>query len=208
MVNINPAQFTQNSLPRRNQSTSAERTLGVVWQDNPAPNRAPPAMPQPAPRKKDTRTAPKEIDIISPQQRITRQRKDVQLNLWVRPGVKTELQRVAKREGLSVSAAGEALLEQALQQDIHTQHGALLETILDRAVGKHLRGYSDRNASLQARNLVKTELVLGIVTNILGRQSGMDEHIMREILNDADEAARASITRITPKQKTLIDAEK
>ena len=71
-----------------------------------------------------------------------------------------------------------------------------------------MRGYSDRNAALQVRTLIKTELILGIVTNILGRQSGMDENILREIMNDADEAARASITRITTKQKNIVDAEK
>jgi hypothetical protein len=71
-----------------------------------------------------------------------------------------------------------------------------------------MRTYSDRNAALQARNLVKTELVLGIVTNILARQPGMTQQTMQDILNDADDAARASITRITPKQKTIITAEK
>src|ERR687891_1702374 len=40
----------------------------------------------------------------------------VHLDLWVSPIVKAELQRIAEREGVSVSHAGAALLEQALQQ--------------------------------------------------------------------------------------------
>src|SRR5205823_5342581 len=124
---------------------------------------------QPAPRKKVMRTAPKAVYTQSPQQRMRRQRKDVQLNLWVRPGVKAELQRVAKREGLSVSAAGEALLENALHQDIHTQHGALLDTIIDTAIGKHMRAYSNRLAVLLVRSLFASEQTRSFAVNILGR---------------------------------------
>ena len=177
-------------------------------QDNPAPPPAPSGTPQPAPHKNSTRTAPKNAQIPPTRQKKTRLGKDVQLNLWVRPVVKAELERVAKREGLSVSSAGEALLEKALQQDMYTQHGALLETILDRAVGRHMRTYSDRNAGLQARNLQKTELVFSLVTNILGRMPGMDEETITKILRDADDAANASITRTTLKQRNIVEAEK
>src|SRR5437016_14473003 len=121
---MNATHFEQSILPAQAEPTTAQRPRRGVGQDNPAHPSAPLPTLQPAPRKKVMRTAPKAVYTQSPQQRMRRQRKDVQLNLWVRPGVKAELQRVAKREGLSVSAAGEALLENALHQDIHTQHGA------------------------------------------------------------------------------------
>lgn len=208
MPNTAHTQLPQNSVQRRLLQPPLVTTVRGVRQDNPAPDPAPLATPQPAPREKDTRTAPKEPDTKSTHQEKTRLGKDVQLNLWVRPVVKAELERVAKREGLSVSATGEAFLEKALQQDIYTQHGALLETILDRAVGRHMRFYSDRNAGLQARTIQKTEMIFQIVTNMLAKMPGMDERHMERILNDADDAARGSIKRMTPKDKQTVAQEK
>src|SRR5436309_1974363 len=139
MVNTAHTHFTDNGVPRRYSAANVLTTVRGVRQDNPAQPPAPSGTPQPAPRKKDARTTPKDVHIHTPHQTKPYLGKDVQLNLWVRPVVKAELERVAKREGVSVSSAGEALLENALQQDIYTQHGALLEIILDRAVGKHMR---------------------------------------------------------------------
>src|SRR6266571_5600298 len=136
----------------------------------------------------------------------SRQTRHTTLHLKLR--VRAELERKAKEQNLTISATGAALVEWALQQSISAQQGALLETIIDTSIGKHMRAYSDRNAALQVRTLIKTELILGIVTNILGREPGMDENILREIMNDADEAARASITRTTQQQKNIVATEK
>ncbi len=208
MPNTQPTQFRENSVPRHDRRSNGQRTLRSGRQDNPAHLPAPPGTPQPAPPKNTTRTAPKAAHTTTTHRTKNRLGKDVQLNLWVRPVVKAELERVAKREGVSVSAAGEAFLEKALQENIYTQHKTLLETILDKAVGRHMRTYSDRNAALQARNLQKTELVFSLVTNILGRMPGMDEETITKILGDADDSANASITRTTLKQKKVVEAEK
>jgi hypothetical protein len=208
MVNTARIQSNHISVKRRLQQPQQVTPLRSVRPDNPTQSPAPPATPQPAPPKNTVRTTPKKTHRQPLHKKKTYIGKDVQLNLWVRPVVKSELERVAKREGLSVSSAGEALLEKALQQDMYTQHQVLLETILDRAIGRHLRVYSDRNASLQARTLKKVEFLIGLTTNILGRQQGIDEAHMERILNDADDAARASITRTTPSEKKVIADEK
>src|SRR5579859_5799980 len=108
------AQNTINSQRRRLATGEVVTTLRSVRQDNPAQTTAPSAIPQPAPKEKYTRTTPKATGTKSTQQKNSARGKDVQLNLWVRPVVKAELERVAKREGLSISAAGEAFLEKAL----------------------------------------------------------------------------------------------
>jgi len=208
MVNTVHTQFTGISLPRRDQHPDAVTHAQRGRQDNPAQSPAPSRTPQPAPPKNGIRTAPKKGDTNSTHPKTNRLGKDVQLNLWVRPVVKAELERVATREGLSVSATGEAFLEKALQQDLYTQQSALLETILDRAIGRHMRMYSDRNASLQARNIQKTELIFQIVTQILSKMPGMDGKKLEAFMEQADELARASITRITATDKKAIDTEK
>lgn len=122
--------------------------------------------------------------------------------------VRAELERKAKEEGLSVSATGAAILEWFFEQSISTQHAATLETAIATSIGKHMRAYSNRLAVLSVRNLVTTDMILDIATNILGREPGMDEKTLQHILSTAQDKARARITRITPQLKTMIEAVK
>lgn len=206
MPNIQPTQFSENSVPRHDRRSNGQRTLRSGRQDNPAHLPAPPGTLQPAPPKNTTRTAPKRACTTTTHQKKNRRGKDVQLNLWVRPVVKAELERVAKREGVSVSAAGEALLENALQQTISTQYAALLEPIINKAIGKHMRSYSNRLAVLLVRSLFASEQARSYAINILGRLPGMTDTDLNDIKHGANNTARANITRVTPQMKTLLDA--
>jgi hypothetical protein len=85
------------------------------------------------------------------QNRPTAKRKTVHLTLWVKPVVKAELQRIAEREGVSVSATGGAFLEQALQQHVDMHYSALLHPIIEQAIAKQMRSYSSRIAMLLVR---------------------------------------------------------
>jgi len=208
MTYIIPTQLSQNSLPRRLQQPERVNAAAAGRQDNPAPQRERTASPQPESLKKDLRAHQIETKYTRSQKRSRPKRKTVQVILWVKPGVKAELQRIAEQEGLSVSATGAAYLESALQQNLHTQHAALIDPIIEKAIGKHMRAYSNRLAVLLVRDLVTTEMIYDIATNILGRQTGMDEKTLQHILSSAQDKARAKITRITPQMKTLIDAVK
>ncbi len=198
------AQNILNGQWRRTIPAKLVTPLRSVRQDNPATTSAPSGTLQPAPREKESRTAPKKANTKRTQPKGIALGKDVQLNLWVRPVVKAELERVAKREGVSVSSAGEAFLEKALHQDIYTQHGALLETILDKAVGKHMRSYSNRLAILLVRSVFAGEQTRAIVTNILGRQQGVNQSVLESILDGSSDTAKRNITRLTPQLATLI----
>jgi len=120
--------------------------------------------------------------------------------------VKAEVARIAEAEGLSVSSVGSAFLEKAVQEDLHTQHGALLETIIEKAIRKHLRSYSNRIAILLVRALFASEQTRSIVTNILNRQPGVTQPVLENILNGSSNAAKRNITRVTPQLKELIEA--
>jgi len=140
------------------------------------------------------------------QNKPTANRKTVHLTLWVKPVVKSELERIAEREGVSVSRAGGALLEQALQQHVDMQYSALLQPIIEQAIAKQIRSYSSRIAMLLVRVAFASEQTRGIVTNILGRQPGVTPDILTTILDGSSNTAKGNITRKTPQLTELMDA--
>jgi hypothetical protein len=131
-------------------------------------------------------------------------RKTVHLVLWVNPIVKAELQRIATQEGLSMSRAGSALLSRALQQTIDMQYNALLTPVIETAIKKEIRSYSNRIATLLARTLFASKQTRSLTTNILGRQPGITEALLKHILAMSQKAAKGNLTRKTPPE--LIEA--
>jgi hypothetical protein len=125
-------------------------------------------------------------------------RKTVHLVLWVKPIVKAELQRIAEQEGLSLSRAGGALLSRALQQNLDMQYNALLTPVIETAIKKEIHSYSNRIATLLARTLFASEQTRSLTTNILGRQPGITEDLLKTILAMSQKAAKGNLTRKAP----------
>ena len=133
-MNTAHTQSEQSVFERQQHTPSGQQPRSGVWQDTPPPRAARRASPQPAPRKKTMRPQQMNSNLSRSQNRSTAKRKTVHLTLWVKPVVKAELERIAEREGVSVSKAGGALLEQALQAHIDMQYGALLQPIIEQAI--------------------------------------------------------------------------
>jgi hypothetical protein len=130
----------------------------------------------------------------------------VHLDLWVKPIVKAALQRMAQQEGLSMSNAGAAFLERALQQNIDMQYHALLAPVIETVIDKRMRARDARLAWLLVRIAFAAEQTRVIDTNILGRQQGMTEEKLKTILAMSQRAAKSNITRTSPELKELADA--
>jgi hypothetical protein len=128
----------------------------------------------------------------------------VHLDLWVNPIVKAELQRIAEQEGLSMSATGAALLEAAIRQKLHIQHGVLLQPIIKTAIHEAMQGISNRLAFLLARTAFSSEQTRAIATNILGRQDDMTEEKLKNILAMTKRTAKGNLTRRNPELEELI----
>jgi hypothetical protein len=107
---------------------------------------------------------------------------------------------------LSVSAAGAAFLRKALQQDIDLEYSALLEPIIEKAIARQMRGISTRLSWLLVRVAFDAGQTRSIATNILGRQAGMNQDLLKTILAESGKAAKANITRRTPQITDLISA--
>jgi hypothetical protein len=127
-----------------------------------------------------------------------------EVTLWVHPFVKTELKRLAELDGLSVSKTGATLLEDALHQKIHLRQAILFEPMIERAIAKQMQGMSNRLAWLLVRIAFDVGKIRGVTTNILGRQQGVNEDILKTILQESSKAAKMSITRQTPQLTELM----
>ena len=206
MVNTAHTQSEQSVFERQQHTTHGQQPQSGVWQDNPTPRPARTASPQPAPHKKAMRPQQMNSKTHRSQNRSTAKRKTVHLTLWVKPVVKAELERIAEQEGVSVSKAGGALLEQAIQQNVDMQYSALLQPIIEQAIAKQMRSYSSRIAMLLVRVAFASEQSRGIVTNILGRQPGVTPDVLTTILDGSSKTAKGNITRKTPQLTELMDA--
>ncbi len=136
----------------------------------------------------------------------SRKRQTVQVSSWVKPPVKAELQRIAATEGLSVSQTCATLLEEAIRQKLHIQHAVLLQPIIEQAIRTQMRSISTRLAWLLVRVAYDAGQIRGVVTNILGRQSGMTPELLKDILDGSSKTAKGNITRRTPQLVELIEA--
>src|SRR5437016_3183246 len=133
-----------NSLQNQANPTKNKKAHGDVGQDKRAFTRARIRSGQPARSDIPMRAQPLTTNTPRSQNAHTPKRRTVQLTLWTNPIVKAEIQRIAKREGLSVSAVGAAFLEKALQQTIDLEYGALLRPIIESAIKDNLESMSTR----------------------------------------------------------------
>src|SRR5689334_18016860 len=142
MTNTVHTQSSHNVFERQSHTANGQQPRSGVGQDNPTTPRDRTASHQPASPQELIRPPlyPKRKDIPRPGR--PRKGKTHPTTLHLSPRVKAELERRAQAEGLSVSATGAALLEYAIRQDIQTQQSALLDTIIEKAIAKHMRSYS------------------------------------------------------------------
>ncbi len=204
MRNNIPKDSSHNVFQYRSHSSKLKRPLGGVRQDKRAESGARVASKQLGAVKEVQRAEHLYSFESHLQNKNEHKNKLIKLDLWVKPIVKAELQRIAKREGLSVSAAGAAIFEKALQQNIDMQYGALLEPIIKQEIRQQMRAYSSRIALLLVRVAFASEQTRNIVTNILARQPGVKPDILDHILDSSSDAAKSKITAKTPQLESII----
>ena len=206
MVNTKPTRQYQNVFSRPSSQPDVQQPRSGVGPDNPAPRSERIASHQPEPPENVPRAQQKRTKIPRSQNTSTPKRKRVQLILWVKPGVKREVERIAETEGVSVSATGAAFLEHMLQQNLHQQHQALLDPIIEKAIRKQFQSYSSRIALLLVRVAFAAEHTRELLRTQLRRQPGMTPERFNRILDDTQNAAKGKITYQSPQLASIIDA--
>lgn len=131
-------------------------------------------------------------------------RQTVQYAIWVKPSVKAEFQRLADAEGLTLSHTGSAALEEWLARRSHLQHRGIFQPMIERAIAREMRTYSNRITKLLVRSMFASEQTRALATNILGRQPGVSQAVLEHILDGTSDTAKRNITRVTPQLAALV----
>jgi hypothetical protein len=204
MASNGKPQFLQPIFSLQSNGAAGDAVNASVRQDKARISSARIGTNQPAPETKSTRAHQVNSHSTRFKLPIVHKSRTEKLTAWVNPLVKAELARRAAQEGVSLSAATAAFLEQALQNQVDLQYSALLEPIITSAIRKELRGMSNRFAWLLARNVFASEQTRSLVTNILGRQPGITKEKLQTILAMSQQAAKGNLTRRNPELEELI----
>jgi len=205
MKNTVHTQSERSVFERQSYSSNGQQPRSGVGQDNPAHPPAPSATLEPAPLQKYKSAERLNSKTSRSQNKRNYRKSTVKVTSWVKPVIKQEIEQLAKSEGLSISAMSASLLEKALQQSLYIRYAALIDPIIEKAIGKHMRSYSTRIAVLLVRSLFTSEQTRSLTTNVLGRQQGITPKELNEILDGSSRAAKRNITHITPQLTALIE---
>src|SRR4051795_2787528 len=198
MTNTLKHRIIRKIFPQQQKTTTAKATDAGVGQDKGAAQDARLSSQQASRTTRTQRAQPTTENIPRSPIINTARRKREKLTLWVNPVVKSELQRRAERNRLSLSSTGGALLEKSLQQSIDMEYGALLEPIIRQEIGRQMRSFSSRIALLLVRVAFAAEQTRNLVTNILARQPGVEPDVLNTLLDQSANAAKRKITAKTP----------
>jgi hypothetical protein len=199
-------QSSHNVFLQRQQSLNQQQAHRGVRQDKRAFASARTAARQAAPDTKGIRAQQVKQKRVRSHINFTLHQKAVKVTAWVKPGVKAELERLAKQEGLSVSATSAALLEEAVRQKLHVQHAVLLQPLIEQAIRQQMKGISTKLAWLLVRVAFDAGQTRSLVTNILSRQPGMTEPMLKNLMINSSKTAKGNITRKTPQLTDLMEA--
>jgi hypothetical protein len=204
MANTSRPQIHYPVFQHQDNPENTQSAQGKVRQDKRATVSARSASPQPARFSLPLRAKPEKTPPPRAQNAPVHQKRTVQLTLWVSPIEKTEIQRRAAREHLSVSSVGAALLRKGLQTDLDLHYGALLEPVFTALFDRRMSARDNRLALLLVRIAFAVEQTRSLTTNILGRQPGIKPDVLNTILDRSAEDAKRKITRRSPQLAELI----
>ena len=191
--------FTNQANPTKNKEAH-----GDVRQDKRAKTSARTATAQPARSHIPMRAEQLNTKTSRSQNTPIVSRRKEKLTLWVDPIDKAEVQRRAKRESLSDSEAGAALLKKGIQVDLDISYGALLTPVFENTLKRYMSARDNRMASLLVRACIAIEQTRSISVNTLGRQPKVKPGVLNEILDRSLEDAKKKITNRSPELKELI----
>jgi hypothetical protein len=195
-----------NSVKRRLQHSQRETPVRGVVQDKPRATSAPPASRQPAPLKKETRTAPigdkNNSFTNSPRKRSTSRQKE-KLYIWVEAYEKKELERIAESEGLSLSSAGRGMIIDGIRQRLRIEREVFSQPVLERTIRSELRRSFSRMIIFQARIAMTLDVIKGLIKWLCRRIAGATKEQVDAVEERSRTDARINLQSKSPQLERI-----
>jgi hypothetical protein len=138
----------------------------------------------------------------------TRRVKLVHTTSHMNPLVRAELERVAEREGLSLSQVVAIACEEWTHQKLHTQHEALLYPIIRKIIREELQSFGNRIVFFLMKIAFPAEQARILTTNVLKwvcKLAGLDLKAYYKMVDDSSDLAKKNIIAKSPQTKALMD---
>jgi hypothetical protein len=130
------------------------------------------------------------------------------MTLWVKPGVKTALARIAHDDNVSVSEASATGLEVFARAKIHDQEETLFEPRMQAMMRREIRSSDNRHVPFEIKNAIASEQTRILTADLYKRvllKEGLPLKEINKKLDAAYHLARANVLNTkTPKFKNLL----
>jgi hypothetical protein len=188
-----------------------KRPRGGGWQDKAVREDGPEASSQPGPDTIVARSSVSDTESARSQNDSDAKECLVKGAVWMRPGVKSAMQRLATGAKLSFSATCAIGLEVYARSKIHDQEETLFEPRMQAMIRREIRTSDKRHLYFEMCNAVAAEQTRILTTDLYKRQLLKEGISLKEINKKLDNAytmARTNILRKakTPQLKNLFDA--
>jgi hypothetical protein len=186
-----------------------QRPLRGVGQDKGASDAAPESTTQPAPVTEVVRSSLNDTSAARGQNHLSVKERKVRGSIWMRPGVKSALQRLADQDNLSFSEMCGTALEVFARWKIHKQEEALFEPRFRKIAREENRSLGNRLVFFEMRNAIAAEQTRILTTDLYKRQlqkEGISQAKIDEKVDQAYTLARSNVLKKTPQLTALLDA--
>jgi hypothetical protein len=190
-------------------SVDGERAAKPRWQDKAVLADGSPASSQPAPVTEVVRSAVANTSGVRSENPDDVSERKEHASIWMKPGVKSTMLRLAKQHGDSFSGACADALEVFARAKIHDQEEALFEPRMRTMIRQEIRASDNRHIYFEMRNAIAAEQTRIMTTDLYKRQlqkEGMTFKHINKKLDDIYNMARDNILRKTksPQLRNLL----
>jgi hypothetical protein len=186
-----------------------QRPLRGVGQDKGASDDAPTKTQQPAPVTEVVRSPQTDSAAGRGQNHHSGKERKVRGSIWMKPGVKLAMLRIAELGGRSFSETCDTALEIFARQKIHDQEEALFEPRFRKIAREENRSLGNRLVYFEMRNAIAAEQTRILITDVYKRQlqkEGISQKQIELKVDQAYDLARSNVLKKSPQLAALLDA--
>jgi len=202
--------FTHQSKPAENQNRKTARAgdSRKVRQDKEHLGNAPHKASQPAPFGKGSGARALNTKTAQFQKTKSGRVKLVHSTFHLEPGVRVEMERIAREKGLSLSQVGNVACRFYANATIERQHAESFRDVLRQIIREELQAFGHRIVYFLMRIAFSAEQAKLLITNVLKfvlKLLGIDQKTYVTLVDESAKLAKRNILANTPQFKALLE---